>query len=391
MTLMFSLPLMLTGCGGGSSAASTTATTGTTAPVDPVAPVPVTSPVTYALAAGYDHSVAIRSDGTLWSWGDNSVGQLGTLSGVVAEPRQVISTTTFSATAAGFKHTLALKSDGTLWSWGDNTFGQLGVDSVIPNTTFNKTPVQVMPGTTFIAIAAGQNHSLAIRTDGALWAWGDNSSGQLGDGTKVNRAAPVAVAAGSTFISVAAHGGFHSLAIKTDGSLWGWGFNFSGQVGDGTTTTRFLPVKVGTDLLTRSIATGIDFSMAIKKDGSLSAWGNNAKGQLGDGTTVSQLAAIKIGTGYTNVAAGEKHAVALKTDGTLWSWGDNASGQLGDGTTVSKLVPTKIGANFTGITAGQFHALGIKNDGSLWGWGYSIAKSANGNLGLVQIAASGYK
>jgi alpha-tubulin suppressor-like RCC1 family protein len=150
-------------------------------------------------------------------------------------------------------------------------------------------------------------------------------------------------------------------------------------------------VRVGSDLLTRSIATGVDFSLAVKKDGTLTAWGSNAKGQLGDGTTVSRQAPLKIGTDYTNVAAGEKHSIGLKTDGTLWTWGDNTSGQLGDGTLTAKLVPTKIGSGFTGITAGQFHGLAISSDGGLWAWGYTISTNAKGNLGLVQMATAGYK
>ncbi|MDX8394081.1 MAG: LamG-like jellyroll fold domain-containing protein, partial [Mariprofundales bacterium] len=238
-----------------------------------------------------------------------------------------------SSIAAGFYHTVALKSDGSLWTWGYNNFGQLG-----DGTTVNSlVPKQI--GTGFSSIAAGLYHTVALKSDGSLWTWGRNNRGQLGDGTTVNSLTPKQI--GTGFSSIAA-GYYHTVALKSNGSLWTWGYNLYGQLGDGTTVNSLVPKQIGTGF--SSIAAGFYHTVALKSDGSLWTWGRNNRGQLGDGTTVNSLVPKQIGTGFSSIAAGFYHTVALKSDGSLWTWGYNTNGQLGDGTTVNSLIPKQIAA-----------------------------------------------
>jgi alpha-tubulin suppressor-like RCC1 family protein len=214
------------------------------------------------------------------------------------------------------------------------------------------------------AVAGGYLHSLALQDDGSLWAWGGNDFGQLGDGTNTHQSVPTFI---GTDYSAIAVGHYHSLAVKTDGSLWAFGNNSSGQLGDGTSASRQVPTFIGNGY--SSIAGGHFHSLALKSDGSLWAWGDNAFGQLGDGTTTNRLAPTLIGTGYSDIVAGHNHSAALKADGSLWAWGDNSSGQLGDGTTTDRLVPTLIGTGYSAIAGSYYHTLALKADGSLWAWG----------------------
>lgn len=289
-----------------------------------------------AIAGGYYHTLALKTDGTLWAWGDNQYGQIGNNgagSVDVLTPVQIGSG--YSAIAAGYYHSLALKTDGTLWAWGLNEFGQLG-DATIVN---KKVPVQI--GSGYASISAGKEHSLALKTDGTLWAWGRNNSGQIGDGTSGiagQKNSPVQI---GTDYAVISAGYYHSLAIKTDGVLWAWGGNFDGQLGDGTTggfiTT---PKQITTGY---SLATTFSFhSLGIKTDGTLWSWGLNNVGQLGDGTLDNANAPKQISSGFTSITVGYYHSIALKADGTIWSWGYNQHGQLGDRTNDDKKSPVKI-------------------------------------------------
>jgi alpha-tubulin suppressor-like RCC1 family protein len=245
------------------------------------------------------------------------------------------------AIAAGSAHAFALKSDGSLWGWGMGTDGEVG--NGIPAGSMSPVLVSGMgAGSGVIAITAGTDSSFALKNDGSLWAWGYNYDGQLGDGTHDNKFTPVQVSgmgAGSGVIAVAA-GTFHTLVLKSDGSVWSWGRNNDGELGDGKLPGEVTPVPVsgmGASSGVVAIAAGNYFSLALKKDGSLWGWGANHHGQLGSGRNLNpripaQLAGIGPGSGFVTIAAGTAHVVAMKSDGSLWAWGYNSAGQLGDGT-----------------------------------------------------------
>jgi len=291
----------------------------------------------------------VTADGELIVWGDNVHGQLGLGDKTNRlSPNDVkIINSTWAKCSISDKHSLAIKSDGTLWAWGDNTRGQLGLG----DTTERLSPVQVGTGTNWVHISAGgltasDGHSLAIKSDGTLWAWGSNVYGQLGLGdTIATRLSPVQVGTGTNWVHISASYS-HSLAIKSDGTLWAWGNSSNGQLGLGDTTTRLSPVQVGTGTNWVSAEGAFyPYSLAIKSDGTLWSWGYNLDGQLGLGDTTTRLSPVQVGTGtnWTFVArGGRSHSLAIKSDGTLWAWGSNVYGQFGDGTTTNSNVPKLI-------------------------------------------------
>lgn len=314
------------------------------------------------IAGGYDHTIAIKPDGSLWAWGDNDSGRLGDGTTIAKlAPVQIGTSTDYSSIATTLNGSAALKTNGSLWVWGNNTHGELGNGT----TTAQFSPVQI--GVGYSAMAPGYYHTVALKADGSLFAWGQNTHGQLGDGTTVDRLTPVQVGAG--YIAMAA-GGAHTLALKHDGSLWAWGENTFGQLGDGTTTDRLTPVLIGTGFST--VSAGDRHTVALKPDGSLWAWGYNGSGQLGDGTTTTRLTPIQIGTGFSAIVSGGNHMVALKPNGSLWAWGDNNYGQLGDGTSINRFTPIQISTGFTLIGAGHSASYAAKADGSLWTWGSNL-------------------
>ena len=222
--------------------------------------------------------------------------------------------------------------------------------------------------------AAGGAHTVAIKSDGTLWAWGSNGGGQLGDGTTIARLTPTPIGTGTTWRTVVAGAG-HTLALKSDGTLWAWGSNGFGQLGDGTPTSRSTPTPIAPGQTWLAIATGREHTIAIRSDRTLWVWGSNLYGRLGDGTTIDKLAPTQIGLSGTwiAVAAGGWHSLALRSDGTLWVWGNNGNGQLGDGTINGRETPIQIetGSTWTSIAAGFAYTLAIKSDGTLWAWGHN--------------------
>ena len=353
------------------------------------------------------------SGGLAVGWGANNEGELGngTTTTPVTTPQLGMTTlTALSQIATGALHTLALKTDGTVWASGYNNNGQLGIN----NTTKQTSPVQVLKGssssatdylTGVVQVAAGGYHSLAVKNDGTVWAWGLNDNGQLGDGTTINRLSPVQVlgVGGSGFLTgvvQVAAGGSHSLAVKNDGTVWAWGQNTSGQLGDNSTTNRSTPVQVlkGASLSVTDYLTGVvqicgghAHSVAMKSDGTVFAWGNNMNGQLGDGTNTSSpipVQAVKGAsssstaylTGVVQISVGNQYSMALKSDGTVFAWGSSSNGQLGDGTFGSGTynpAPVQVkGVGGTGNLTGVSQvccvsttAAALKSDGTVYTWG----------------------
>ncbi len=335
-----------------------------------------------ALAASEYRSLALKYDGTVWAWGRNQYGRLGDGTSINRPtPVQVIDPNDPSGfladvvdIAAGRDHSLALKSDGTVWAWGNNSNGRLGDNTVLPRSS----PVQVIDPndpsgylTDVVDIGAGPSNSLAVKSDGTAWAWGLNDYGQLGDGSTIDRRTPVQVSIPGEVTALAA-GEYHSLALKSDGTVWAWGRNDRGQLGDGTGISSPTPVQVidpndPGEFLTdvKAIAAGYFHSLALNSDGTVWAWGYNGGGQLGDGTQTSGASPVKV-NGLTDVrtiqAAGHDHSLALKSDGTVWAWGLNLYGQLGVGTTDTHYIPVQVkGLNHRvrAIAAGWKHSLAL--------------------------------
>ena len=365
--------------------------------------------VSPAISAGSSHSLALKDDGTVWAFGTNNYGQLGVGDTMNRDaPVQVkdpSDPTTYltgvTAISAGYDYSLALKSDGTVWAWGSNECGRLG-----DNTTDSKnTPVQVKgPGgigdlTGVTAISAG-GHSMALKSDGTVWAWGANNYNQLGIGTGISTEewAPVQVHGANnvgflTGVTAISAGYYHSFAIKSDGTVWAWGRNNLGQLGigeSGTGTDKGAPVQVlgkdGDGYLTdiTEISGGGFHSLALKSDGTVWAWGSEALGSLGIGTYGIRSTPVQVHdadnidflTGVTAISAGLYHSLALGSDGTVWAWGGNARGQLGVGDNVDKYLPKHVlkgssagGSDYlegvTAISGGNDHALALKSDGAV--------------------------
>ena len=192
-------------------------------------------------------------------------------------------------------------------------------------------------------ISASGTHTVAVKTDGSLWAWGYNNYGELGDGTTIDKNAPVRIGSDTNWSFVTA-GTHHTMAVKDDGSLWAWGWNYSGQLGDGITTYKNIPTQIGTDTDWLIVTAGMLYTTAVKADGSLWAWGYNQAGRLGDGTTTGKNIPTRIGTDtdWLIATAGFYNAMAVKADGSVWAWGDNQAGQLGDGTDTNRHSPVQI-------------------------------------------------
>src|SRR3990172_6090679 len=306
----------------------------------------------------------ITGGGSL-AWGNNVSGQLGdgTSGTNRLTPVYVNGLTGIVATAGGGSHTVALKNDGTVWAWGNNDSGQLGDGTSGAN---RQTPVQVNGLSGIITIAAGTSHTIALKNDGTVLAWGNNDSGQLGDDTSgTNRLTPVPVS-GLTGVADIASGASHSLAIKKDGTVWTWGNNDSGQIGDGSFgTNRLTPVQVNGLTGFVAVAGGVSHTVALKNDGTVWTWGDNDYGQLGDGTSGTNSAIPIQVNGLTEVitiAAGASHTASLKNDGTAWAWGNNDSGQLGDGTSgTNRLTPVQVSGLLSGaaLAGGDNHVLTI--------------------------------
>jgi len=333
--------------------------------------------------AGMSYSLSLKTDGTLWTWGDNGYGQLGDGSNMTrTTPRQIgILFDWTDNISVGDAHTIALKNNGTLWAWGKNDYGQLG-----DGTTNNrKTPRQVYGNNTdWSKIEAGSNHNLAIKTNKTLWAWGYNGWCQLGDNTSENRLTPRQITISSDWSMLTA-GDNYSLALKSNGTLWGWGNNTLSQLGNGDTNPplyKTSPTQSSNDTDWSMISAGHAHVIARKINNTLWGWGNNTAGQIGDGTTNQCLTPkqISIETDWTVILADGNHTLAINNNGTLWAWGDNSYGQLGLGDTENRLTPNQIGIESTWSMLGarQLHSIALKTNRTLWIWG----NNDYGQLGL---------
>ena len=327
------------------------------------------------------------STGSTWSWGHNSYGELGTGNMInYSSPVSVLGGISFTQTYIGNQFSLGIRgSDGTAWAWGSNFYGELGTGNAISYSS----PVSVLGGISFAQVIVGNQFSLGIRgSDGTAWAWGYNTYGQLGTGNAISYSSPVSVLGGISFAQVIV-GYDHSFGIRgSDGTAWAWGYNSSGQLGTGnnTITSYLSPVSVVGGISWNKISGGIECSLGIRgSDGSEWSWGSNSYGQLGTGNATSYSSPVVVlgGTymGFSQIASGAKHLFATNsTDGTGWACGINTYGQLGNGNATSYSSPVSVvgGMSFNQISGGNTHTFGINGQsGDLWVWGGNIA----GNLG----------
>jgi YD repeat-containing protein len=320
-------------------------------------------------SAGGSHSLGLRTNGTVWAWGTGGNGVLGNNSNVSqSSPVSVVGGfTDWCQVSAGGDHSLALRTNGTAWAWGRNANGNLGDDT----TTSRSSPVSVVGGfTDWCQVSAGTCHNLAVRTNGTAWAWGGNSQGRLGDDTTTDRSSPVSVVGGFTDWFQLSAGREHSLGVRSNGTAWAWGQSIFGRLGDNTATDRSSPVSVVggfTDWCQTSA--GSDHSLAVRTNGTVWAWGRNGQGQLGDDTTTNRSSPVSVVGGFTDwchISAGNDHSLAVRTTGTVWAWGYNGQGRLGDGTTTNRSSPVSVVGGFTDwcqVSAGNSHSLAIRSTG----------------------------
>ena len=319
---------------------------------DKSSPVPVVGGITdwASASAGNNHELAIRANGTLYAWGNNGSGRLGDNT-IVNKSSPVLVAGGISdwiRASAGTAHSLGLRATGQLYAWGNAANGRLG-----DNTIANKSsPVLVAGGIAeWVSMSTGDLHNLAIRANGVLYAWGSGGDGRLGDGTTVAKSSPVVVSGGFTDWIGAATGYFHSLGVRANGTLYGWGRNANGQVGDNTAAAKSVPTLVVGGIVNWVSASCGDYhSLGIRADGTLYAWGNNTSRQLGDTTITSRSSPVLVVGGFTDwvmASGGNQASNGVRANGTTWGWGSNTFGMVGDGTGTGKSSPVLVAGGFT--------------------------------------------
>ncbi|MDB4980460.1 MAG: repeat-containing protein [Myxococcales bacterium] len=351
-----------------------------------------------AISIGATHTLAIQTDGSLWSWGKNDKGQLGDGNTTDRLTPKMLSAGfapngwRWTSVAAGNKFSLALRSDGTLWAWGDRSLGQLGDGVISASPRLTATQIGAAE---WAVLRAGDQHVAAIKKNGTLWSWGYNGYGQLGNGDPNNatRAVPVQESSGMTGWSQLSTGAVHTMARQANGVLWSWGWNDWGNLGVGDVSPRTTPAMVNEPSAVSGWTMfdgGFDFSAALASDGTLWSTGRNLYGQLGasgpdHGVTMTKWISP---TGWSLLSTGYLHGLAVKKDGTLWSWGSNQSGQLGTGAAVGTSTSTiaqESTKTKSWVAAFARHdtSVAVKSDGAVWGWG----DNGSGQLGLGDTAS----
>lgn len=309
----------------------------------------------------------------------------------------------------GARGTIILKSDGTVWTWGSNAGGKLGIGDATTNRVLVPVEVHGVGNIDYLnsisAIMGGEAHNVALKSDGTVWAWGLNFLGMLGDGTTNSQALPVQVGLASVppLTSVTKLGGrtYWNLAVKSDGSMWAWGMNYFGQVGNGTvnpsgTSQVLTPVMVsnsqpgGAVNNPLQVSCGYTYGVALLTNGTVWTWGTGGNGELGCGTTTISYTPVQV-TGLSNVVAissGWKHTLALKSNGTVWAWGKNLSGELGDGTTINRSNAIQVlnVSNIVAVSGGDYNSVALRSDGTVWKWGLNDV----GELGIGSADANAH-
>jgi alpha-tubulin suppressor-like RCC1 family protein len=347
------------------------------------------------VSSGNAHTAAIKTDGTLWTWGVTGNGRLGnsSISGIVSTPVTTFAGgTDWKYVGCGNNHTTAVKTDGTLWVWGEGISGKLGNNAISNRST----PITTFAGgTNWKQASGGLSHSAAVKTDGTLWAWGQITFGQIGSGGASSPLTPVTTFAGGTDWKQVDCGNVHTAAIKTDGTLWTWGYNSRGELGINDLVNRSTPVTTFAGGTNWKQVSAFSFTMALRDDGvnkQLYVWGNTSNGRLGNSRTGETLFEYPIEvygwfTNWKQVSSGNAHTAAIKTDGTLWTWGTASNGRLGNASLINRTTPVTTfagGTDWKQVSCGDAHTVAIKTDGTLWTWGLG----GNGQIGDASVIST---
>jgi alpha-tubulin suppressor-like RCC1 family protein len=343
---------------------------------------------------GGGHTVATKSDGTLWGWGRADGGQL--ISNVTREyvPKQLGTDTNWSSVFCGGLNTFAIKDNGTLWAAGGNNYGCLGVNSTIQAfSTFQ----QIGTASNWTKVAASAYFSIGLKADGTIWGWGQNDSNQLGQGlgnSSAEELSPLQIGIATDWVDIAVGTNRTAFALKSDGTLWGWGSNPSSIImpDSGSNPSVATPTQVTTVTNWVKMRVGVAHILAQKADGTLWAWGGG-ENPIGQGGTVMVTNIPQpIGTGtWKDFGTGPGYCVAIKSDGTLWAWGNNNNSALGDGTTTTTNLPIQIGTSNDWETVQvslSYHTMLTKTDGTVWYWGpnnYYATYGGNTTVSTVAV------
>lgn len=312
------------------------------------------------VSAGDNHSIALKNNGTVWTWGKNDYAQLGDgTTNNSSIPTQVGGISDVVQVSAGVCHSLVLKSDGSVYAWGDNSVGQLGNETVSRSAY----PLKVVGLNNVVKILAGDYSSFAVKDDGTVYSWGSNANGQLGDGTKTLRRVPILISGINNVLSISNFNNY-TAAVKSDGTVWEWGYNSYG-FGNVDTTTSTVPLQLSCLSNILQVSVGRYHAVALKNDGTVWGWGYNGNYQIGNGTSETLTAPVCLTeiSNVTQIQATSFGSIALKNDGTVWVWG-NLNGAH---------VPTQVSglSNIVFVSAGTSHCLAVKSDGVVFSWGYN--------------------
>jgi alpha-tubulin suppressor-like RCC1 family protein len=339
------------------------------------------------ISTSYNHNVAQKTDGSIWTWGWDGWLQMPNTSGWdEQEPIPLSTLNNWLIIKAGQHNTFAINSNGSLWGIGGNNHGELGVGNTISDSDFK----QIGTANNWKFVAPGGEQTVGIKTDNTLWAWGANYAYQVGDGSTTQRNAPIQISTTSDWKTAASCSLGVSFAIKNNGTLWGWGLNVAGLCG--YSSAWIVPTQHNVDTDWDKMSMGAAHILALKTNGTLWAWGNAGNGETGQvlvsGGGVDLAAPFQIAGNWKAVAAGEGFSMGIKTNGTLWAWGKNDVGQLGDGTTTNRYIPIQLGTatNWDSVSCGFQHTVALRTDGSLWSWGTNdYGQLGNGTTTAVSI------